>query len=142
MAFVAAPTASVLLVALILLLGALGYRTRPEELWLRFAIAGVYGLYAAYIPTLLLGVPAYLLLRRRVRLTARSGAITGALVAALPVGAVLLAAATVHSAAQPGHGFAWGVTTLFAAAGLGGFGGWVFWLVAEGLARPSRRPSP
>ena len=44
----------------------------------------VAGLFFAYPPALLLGVPAYLLLRRRVRPSAVAVAIVGGLVAALP----------------------------------------------------------
>lgn len=127
----AAPTAPVLLAALILMLGFGG--ASPEGFQVIFLVFFVYGGLLAYIATLLIGVPAYLLLRRRMELGAGSGAVAGALVAS--GAAVLLLGGLVLARGTPPAQW-WPLLPISAViAAPGAFGGWVFWRVLTGGRR-------
>jgi hypothetical protein len=87
----------------------------------------------AYAPALLLGVPAYLLLRSRVNASAINCASTGATVAIAGMLLILLPT-------PPRSGLSWDLIVPFAAfAACGAFGGCVFWMV---VAMRLKRASP
>lgn len=126
LAFVAAPSAPVLLFALPLIpsFGADGFAV---VLFVLFA----YGALLAYGSTLLIGVPAYLLLRRRIELWAGNALLAGALVAS--GGAILILGGLWLTKGAQGPGPLQdlpGLVALLAVTALpGAFGGWVFWRV-------------
>lgn len=116
----------------------------------RVVEAGIaYALVGAYPPALLLGVPAFLALRRRLRPTALNCMLVGAAVAALPwllLGPLLPGSddATIMGRATRIDGrttpWGWFLLARFVAmtAGAGAVGGAVFWLTAA--ARMPRWP--
>lgn len=145
-AFVAAPTATAIILAWAVPL----YGGMPDRVERVANTAVVYALVGAYPTTLLFGVPAFLVLRRRLPPTALGCSLVGAAVAALPW--LLLG---LHPAFDTGNSAIDGRATLIdgrttlwgwfvwaqlvgTIAGMGAVGGAVFWLV--GAARVSRRP--
>jgi membrane-bound ClpP family serine protease len=143
LAFLAAPTAPVLLALLAVAPSAAGGFVDFEALLLVFFAGGAVLAYAA---TLLLGVPAYLLLRRRVELWVGSALLAGALVAS--GGAMLFLGVLWLTRGARGLGLSLqdlpGFVALLAATALpGAFSGWVFWRVMTwGRRRRSDRPHP
>lgn len=89
----------------------------------------LYAVWLAYLPTLFLGLPLYLLLRTRARLTPASGAAGGVAVALLGVGISIFGPAAVQGA--PIGPVSALVPVLFATAGLGAVAGLGFWVVLE-----------
>lgn len=123
-----------------------GVTDKAERLVSSFRL---YALGGAYPTTLLFGLPAYLLLRGRVRPTVLSCAIAGAAVAAAPwllltvLGAPEQASLNGYVTAVDGRRTAWGwlMEARFIAeiGSMGAIGGVVFWIVAA--ARLTSRPS-
>lgn len=135
--FLIAPAVPVLVVMALVtgyaLVGALGDGGVPSLLLTCLLIAFV-GVGVAYIPALLIGVPAYVLLSRRMRLTAVNGAMAGAVLAALS-GVVSTSGTSTSS------GMLW-VLAISALAGvLGALAGLAFWWIvtADLRARPKLR---
>lgn len=136
-AFLAAPVAAAIAVAWFDSLR--GELREPAGRVLSTAIA--YALVGTYPPTLVLGVPAFFALRKRLRPTALNCVLVGAAVAALPwflIGLLLpggdSAEINGQAARIDGRTTLWGwfVVGRFVAmvAGTGAVGGAVFWLVA------------
>ena len=111
----------------------------------------VYLVVGAYPPTLIFGLPAYLILRRRIRPTALNCAIAGAIVAALPwilIGLLSLpdyATEDGHITNENGHLTLWGLYDLAKLAGpialIGSFTGVVFWAAAAAGNVTQQRPT-
>lgn len=107
----------------------------------------VYLVVGAYPPSLLFGLPAYLLLRNRLRPTPLNCAIVGAIIASLPcvlIGLLLSPDYATYDGQvtnRDGHLTLAGLVHLTTVAGpialLGSFTGVVFWAVAAaGMRRP------
>lgn len=110
--------------------------------------AFIYAVIGAYPPTLVLGVPAYLILRKRVAPTIWACAFVGAVVAAAPWVVVASLAnpdfASVDGRATVVHGVKtlWGWLGVAKTAGMlglcGAAGGALFWLVAAAGVQASK----
>jgi hypothetical protein len=92
----------------------------------------LYAVWVAYLPTLLVGLPLYLLLRGRIRLTPLSSAVGGVAVALVGVGVLFIGPALIIQGFPLGPLHAL-VPLLIATSALGGIAGWVFWMVLEPL---------
>jgi len=108
-------------------------------------------LFGAYPAALVLGVPALLALRGRVRASPLNCAVTGAVVASLPwlllglISSPDFASSDGHTTVQDGAMTWWGWVELFEFVGAialaGAAGGIVFWAVAAAGAEQSERVS-
>lgn len=107
-----------------------------EQMTLRVFIGLIYGLVLTYMMVLVLGLPLYALLRRRVRLTVLGYALIGVAVAALPVELLVVLVSAVRRNPMPMADFAGLMVRLM---GLGALGGVTFWAVAA--ARLAPKPS-
>ena len=87
---------------------------------------GIAAVYFGYPATLVLGVPAYLLLRRRVRPTLPTVVLVGGLVAATPW--LVLMLLNENAAQATWRGFLEHLKFLFFVFGLGAVGGLTFWI--------------
>lgn len=125
-AFVAAPVSGAAAVGL-----TIGLIDPPFDVALKIA---VFGLLVFALPaTVLLGLPLYLVLRRRVRLTVITAASAGAVVGAAPallMNLALLSQGLARNAAEV-------LALPLLATAPGALGGLVFWAV---VARPPLRP--
>jgi hypothetical protein len=112
----------------------------------------VYCVFGAYPSTVILGLPAFFLLRRRVRASPINCALAGACVAALPWLVLWLVSTPDYSfdgghvAVANGHTTGWGwielVEMLLEMPAFGGLAGAAFWLVASaGVEKQARAPS-
>jgi hypothetical protein len=122
-----------------------GLPNLADRVWRTFEIVTVVG---GYLPTLVLGLPAILIFKRRLRPTVLNCAVAGACVAALPW-AVLVALSRPDEADIGGRATViHGVPTLFGLfedgkfvsmiAALGVLGGVAFWLLGVFDPRPRR----
>jgi hypothetical protein len=131
--FAAAAVLWLLALALYGLGGSFGSHRLGEALAAATLVGAVGLLYFGIVPTLLLGVPLYLLLRNRLRPSARRAMMFGGLLSGLPYSLFFLAPfllywgrignaqeALLHSV----------LPFLAVAIALGAFGGWVFWRIA------------
>jgi hypothetical protein len=98
-----------------------------------------FGLFAAYVPTLLFGLPAYIVLRNRIKLTLIACSAVGAAVAGLP----WVLAFTGFAVLQRSIGFIpiQSALTVFVAL-FGGIGGVIFWLIAAPHSGTEQVKSP
>jgi hypothetical protein len=113
-----------------------------------FRTGMTYLLFGAYPSTLLIGIPAFLFLRTRLKVSLLNIALAGAFVATLPWLVLGLIATPNYSyddghvTAVDGHKTFWGWMDLAAGLGqvaaMGLLGGFVFWLI---VAPPLRRPA-
>jgi hypothetical protein len=138
-AFFVAPSVPVLLMMMIMGVASLASGDQWWDAAFVALVTGAYGLALGYLPTFVLDVPAYLLLRRRFAANARNCAIAGALVAATPSILIVLLG-------PPGGAAQVGIALLqvVCAALLGALAGAVFWMAlrpsepeTEGQARKS-----
>ena len=115
----------------------------------RFASIVFLGLlFAGYPAVLLLGVPAFLLLRQKLRPTALNCGFVGAAIAALPCGLLGLFSVSNYSfdgrhwLVQQGHRTLWGWLEFGTTEGwialIGAVTGLVFWIVASTGIKPSK----
>jgi len=119
-----------------------GYSKFPESI-LRTTYE--FALFGGYPPTIVLGVPAFLFLRHRVRASVLNCAATGAVVASLPWFVLGLgshpdyAATNGHVTNMNGAMTGWGWIYLIELCGamalLGAFSGALFWVIAAAGAR-------
>lgn len=143
-AFLIVPALASMAVAVVMPL----YAGLPDvsERILRTAV--MYALFGAYPPTLVLGLPAFLFLKRRVSPTIWACALVGAIVASLPWVSVASLSnpdfASVDGRAIVVHGVKtlWGWIEVIKMAGMfgacGAVGGGLFWLVAAAGTQPSK----
>lgn len=142
-AFVVAPLATVPATAILLviayLLGLGSFRGAPPLFVLTSLLTiTVFALPIAYLATVVLGIPAYVLARRRGLLGLGHSLVIGAAVALLPLWLYFAYVAAVEGfRATRGAGRALAWTVLFAACGVSS--GAAFWGIALRSGRPSSR---
>jgi hypothetical protein len=116
-----------------------------SEIWKAVPLVTVVG---GYVPALVFGLPAYLILQTRLRPTVLSCAIVGAVVAALPW-ALLAFLPGAEEASVDGRqmvvhgrltwfGFYEGAKLVGSVGLFGGLGGFAFWLIAAAGHRSAR----
>lgn len=123
-----------------------GLPSMAERIW---KTAQIYAVFGAYPATLLLGLPAYFLLRRHFAANLISCCIAGAIIAALPwaiIGLLPSAAtqasvagrATVIDGVRTAYGWLLAFQSLLLVAAFGFIGGVVFWSVTVRNSRHRR----
>lgn len=142
--FIIAPLVAALLLAALVPLYA-GLHSLPERI---FRTLPLYLVVGGYVPTIIFGIPAYFLLRKRLRPTAVNCALIGAAVAIAPWFILRLVTPLPNEAFSGGHVTVlhqyytfWGWLDLATNVGylflLGAFAGFVFWFVAA--FRPNKK---
>lgn len=118
LAFTLAPAVAALILACVALFARTGGVAAALSLWLAFTTYG-------YIATLSIGVPAFLILKKRISLTPLVCGVAGALIAVLPL--ALLSLLANGSVLEPA------LVVFLAAPGL--VGGLLFWVLAFGMPK-------
>jgi hypothetical protein len=143
-AFVIAPGAAALLMAIVMPAYD-GISDPLERLW-RSTLA--FAVFGAYPPTVIVGLPAFFMLRRHFDPKLINCSLTGAVVAAipwfllstltLPDSASINGRATVTAGSLTAFGWLTNLTTVGQIALLGAAGGALFWLIAAAGSRDGK----
>lgn len=106
-----------------------------------FLAVFIFGFLFVALPlTVVIGVPLFQILRKRVRLTFWASSLAGVVVLYLPLSVLLLISLATKPAPSDGQGPGWlELAEALGVAGLGAVAGFVFWLIAAAGLKPEKQ---